>query len=80
MPPAAKTQEIVDVGPEQTLMGQGKGPGQGPEADAHPGRGPSQQNTITLKRDSQVLFGRLTPAKAAKEWISQMKASMAAAG
>jgi pectin-derived oligosaccharide transport system substrate-binding protein len=40
----------------------------------------SQQNTITLKIDSQVLFGQLSPAKAAEEWISQMKAAMAAAG
>lgn len=37
----------------------------------------SQQNTITLKIDSQVLFGQLTPAKAAEEWINQMKAAMA---
>ncbi len=40
----------------------------------------SQQNTITLKIDSQVLFGQLTPAQAANEWIGQMKAAMAAAG
>lgn len=48
-------------------------------ATAPPPASSSQQNTITLKIDSQVLFGQLTPAKAAEEWIAQMKASMAAA-
>lgn len=49
-------------------------------ATAPPPASSSQQNTITLKIDSQVLFGQLTPAKAAEEWINQMKAAMAAAG
>lgn len=37
----------------------------------------SGQNDITYNIDSQVLFGKLTPAAAGQAWLDQMKASMA---
>lgn len=39
--------------------------------------GASEQNDLTVRMDGEVLFGQLTPAEAAEQWISTMESQLA---
>lgn len=52
----------------------------GAPAVAIPPAGASAQNDITSKLDSDVLFGRTTPAAAGTAWVSQLKQAVASGG
>ncbi|MEE1942918.1 sugar ABC transporter substrate-binding protein [Streptomyces sp. TRM 70361] len=50
--------------------------GNGAPAAPVPPAGGSSLNDVTTRLDSEVLFGRKSPAEAAKEWVAEMKQAL----